>query len=182
MNRVVSATPQPELIRRSGADDCAGLSPGASTEVEALLGGSMLNAPGSMKHDRFMPDWILGAVMRIALVPGLWSWGRANAQDWPGVDTDLVLAAEYWGVPLLPAPFVAQIAVWGAHIVSGLLVAGFLTRIVGLVLVFATAVYILWISPESWASAAVFGAIAFYLFARGGGALSLDGSLAATTR
>lgn len=129
-----------------------------------------------------MPDWILGALMRVSLVPGLWSWGRANAADWPGVAPEIVLAADYWDVPLLPAPFLAQLAVWGAHITSGLLIAGFMTRIVGLVLLLATFAHMSWIAPDAWMSAAVFGAVSFYLFARGGGALSLDGSLAATTR
>ncbi len=137
---------------------------------------------GQGKPDRFMPDWIVGAVLRLSLVPGLWSWARANAREWPMVDPDLVLAAQYWSVPLLPAPLLAQIAVWGGLITAAFLVAGFMTRIVGLVLVFATLAYVSWIAPDAWASALVFGGIAFYLFVRGGGALSLDGSLAATTR
>ena len=31
------------------------------------------------KAERFMPDWIVGGIMRLALVPGLWEWARANA-------------------------------------------------------------------------------------------------------
>lgn len=132
--------------------------------------------------DRLIPDWILGALLRLSLVPGLWAWGRAHAENWPGVVPDLVVAADYWDVPLLPAPFLAQLAVWGAHFCAALLVAGFLTRIVGLVLLLASFAYMNWIAPENWTSALVFAAIAFYLFVRGGGALSLDGSIATTTR
>lgn len=148
----------------------------------------MFNSPRSSRSDgkiiadRLIPDWILGAVMRAALVPGLWGWGRANAEAWPGVVPGLVSAADYWDVPLLPAPFLAQLAVWGAHFTAALLVAGFMTRIVGLTLFAASLAYMSWIGPENWASALVFSAVAFYLFVRGGGALSLDGSIAATTR
>lgn len=142
----------------------------------------MTKAPDNAHRDRFMPDWIVGLVLRVSLVPGLWSWGRANAIEWPGVSSDIVIAADYWNVPLLPAPFLAQLAVWGAHFAAALLAVGFATRIVGLVLVLATVAYMSWIAPDAWASATVFGAVAFYLFVRGGGAISLDGSLAATTR
>ncbi len=142
----------------------------------------MTNSNGSNRYDRLMPDWILGAVLRWSLVPGLWGWGRAHAEAWPGVVPEIVIAADYWDVPVLPAPFLAQLAVWGAHFAAALLVAGFITRFVGLVLFAATLAYVSWIGPENWAAALVFGAVAFYLFVRGGGSLSLDGSIAATTR
>ncbi|WP_300551793.1 TQO small subunit DoxD [Maricaulis sp.] len=132
--------------------------------------------------DRFMPDWVLGLVIRLSVVPGLWMWGRANAAEWPGVSPDIVSAADYWGIPLIPAPLLAQIAVWGAHIVALMLAVGFLTRLVGFVLLAFSLAYLLWIVPDSWVSVSVFAAVSFYLFARGSGALSVDGALAATTR
>lgn len=129
-----------------------------------------------------MPDWIVGGIIRLSLVPGLWLWGRANAGEWPNVVPEAVLAAEIWAVPLIKPGMLAQIAVWGAHLVALLLAVGFLTRIVGLGLLFASAIYAWWVAPQAWPSALVLAAMAFYLFARGGGALSVDGALTATTR
>ena len=135
------------------------------------------------KPERFMPDWVLGLIVRLSIVPGLWSWGRANAgEDWLEVGPGIVSAVSYWNIPVLPDALVAQIAVWGAHLAAVTLLLGFLSRIVGLVLALAGGAYIFWIAPDAWQSAIVFEAVAFYLFARGSGALSIDGALAATAR
>ena len=129
-----------------------------------------------------MPDWILGAVVRFAPIPGLWFWGRANAADWPEVVPEIVEAARIWAVPVVSAELVAQWAVWGAHLAAALLLVGFLTRFVGLFLLVACAVFAVWVAPEAWSSTVIFGALAFYLTVRGGGALSVDGMIAATIR
>ena len=142
----------------------------------------MDSAGAAANAERFMPDWLGGGLLRLALVPGLWLWGRAHAAAWPGVDPALIHAAEIWSVPVISAAHLAQIAVWGTQICAGLLLIGFLTRLAGLVLLAAAGVYAAWIAPEAWPAAAVFAAAAFYLFARGGGALSVDGAIVATTR
>ena len=129
-----------------------------------------------------MPDWLVGGVIRLALVPALWMWGRAHAAAWPGVLPDIVHAAELWAVPFIEPARLAQIAVWGTQACAGLLLAGFLTRLVGLALLLACGVYGLWIAPQAWGAVIIVGALAFYLFARGGGALSVDGAIVATTR
>ncbi|WP_291845116.1 TQO small subunit DoxD [Maricaulis sp.] len=136
----------------------------------------------SARAERFLPDWIVGGVIRVCLLPGLWNWGRANADVWPGVMPDMITAAAVWNIPLVSAAQTAQIAVWGAHLVAFLLLVGFLTRLVGLVLLAACAVHAFWIMPEAWTSVMVFAASGFYLFARGGGALSIDGAIVATLR
>lgn len=145
-------------------------------------GGEMDSSGGPATAERFMPDWLLGAIARFALAPGLWMWGRAQAADWPDVVPGMVRAAEIWAVPVIAPEHLAQIAVWGAQICAGMLLLGVLTRLAGLVLLLACGVYAVWIAPEAWAAAAVFAALAFYLFARGGGALSIDGAIVATTR
>ncbi|BDX00985.1 TQO small subunit DoxD [Maricaulis maris] len=134
------------------------------------------------RAERFLPDWIVGGVIRLSLVPGLWSWGRANADVWPGVMPDTIVAASIWNIPLVSAAHTAQIAVWGAQLVAFLLMVGFLTRLVGFVLLTACAIYGFWVLPEAWTSVVLFAAISFYLFARGGGALSIDGAIVATLR
>lgn len=142
----------------------------------------MSAAKTSVTAERFMPDWILGAVIRLAPVPGLWFWGRAHAADWPEVIPEIVQAAEIWAVPVLSAQTVAQGAVWGAQLAAALLVVGFLTRFVGLFLLAACCVFGSWVAPEAWTSVIVYGALAFYLMVRGGGGLSVDGMIAATIR
>lgn len=137
---------------------------------------------GPARAERFLPDWLVGGAIRLALVPGLWMWGRAHAAVWPDVVPGIVHAAEIWGVPLVPPAQLAQVAVWGTQICAALLLAGFLTRLVGVVLLAACGVYGVWIAPDAWAATTVFAAMAFYLFARGGGALSVDGAIVATTR
>lgn len=145
-------------------------------------GGQMDSAGGAAKAERFMPDWLVGGLLRLALAPGLWLWGRAHAAAWPGVDPALIVAADIWSVPVISPAHLAQIAVWGTQICAALLLAGFLTRLVGLVLLAAASVYAAWIAPDAWPATVVFAAAAFYLFARGGGALSVDGAIVATTR
>gem|GEM_PF-1977549 len=142
----------------------------------------MDGSDGPAKAERFMPDWLVGGIVRLALVPALWMWGRAHAAAWPGVVPDIVHAAELWSVPLVEPARLAQVAVWGTQICAGLLLAGFLTRLVGLALLAACGVYGMWIAPEAWGATVIVAALAFYLFARGGGALSVDGAIVATTR
>lgn len=134
------------------------------------------------KAERFMPDWIVGTVLRLALVPGLWEWGRANAAAWPAVMPDVVMAAEVWSVPFISPDRLAQLAVWGAHLAALLLVVGFLTRFVGLALLAVCAVFAWWIAPQAWTSIVIIAGLAFYLTVRGGGALSVDGMLTASIR
>lgn len=129
-----------------------------------------------------MPDWIVGGVIRLSLVPGLWYWGRANVGDWPEVMPEAVQAAARWAIPVISAEQVALIAVWGAQLAALLLTIGFLTRFVGLALIMASAIFAWWIAPYAWTSVVVFAALAFYLMMRGGGALSVDGAIAATIR
>ena len=144
---------------------------------------SVVKTQISSKPERFMPDWVLGLIVRLSIVPGLWSWGRANAgDDWLDVSPEIISAVGYWQIPLLPDALVAQLAVWGAHLAALTLLLGFLSRIVGFILILAGGVYMLWVAPDAWQSAIVFEAVAFYLFARGSGALSIDGALAATAR
>ena len=142
------------------------------------MGG--IRAPASA--ERFMPDWIVGGILRLSLVPGLWEWARANAAEWPAVRPEVVIAAEIWSVPFVSPDRLAQIAVWGAHLAAALLVVGFLTRFVGLALLATCAVFAWWIAPQAWSSIMIIAAIAFYLTVRGGGRLSVDGALMATFR
>jgi putative oxidoreductase len=136
----------------------------------------------SARAERFLPDWIVGGAIRLALVPGLWAWGRANADIWPAVMPDTIAAAAIWNIPVFSASQTAQIAVWGAQLIAFLLLVGFLTRLVGFSLLIACAIYAFWVMPEAWTSVAVMAAAGFYLFARGGGALSVDGAIVATLR
>lgn len=132
--------------------------------------------------ERFMPDCVIGLAARLALAPGLWIWGRSLSGPWPSADSAAIAAAERWPAPFMASDLTAAILVWGAQLTALLLALGFLTRLVGLGLLAACAVYASWIAPEAWTSAAAAGALAFYLFARGGGALSIDGAIVATTR
>lgn len=136
----------------------------------------------SENHGRFMPDWIVGGVIRLSLVPGLWYWGRANAGDWPEVAPEAVQAAARWAIPVISADQVALFAVWGAQLAALLLTIGFLTRFVGLALIIASAIFCWWIAPYAWTSIVVFAALAFYLMMRGAGGLSVDRAISATTR
>ena len=134
------------------------------------------------RDDRFMPDWVIGLAARLALAPGLWLWGRAWSGAWPGANEAAVAAAGYWSPPFLSAELVASLIVWGAQLAALLLVIGFMSRVTGFVLLLSAAVYAGYVMPEAWTSAAPVAALAFYLFARGGGAMSLDGAIVASTR
>jgi len=142
----------------------------------------MGQSSGSGQSGRFMPDWVIGGVIRLSLAPGLWLWGRAHAGVWPDVTPDVIQAAEAWSIPLLSAQAIAECLVWGSQLVAALLVFGFLTRIAGFALLLACAIFYWWIAPHAWPSIAIYSGMAFYLFARGAGALSLDGAISATTR
>ena len=147
-----------------------------------VSGASMQEIETTARAERFMPDWIVGAALRWSLIPGLWVWGRAYAADWPDVAPSAVSAAQIWAVPLVAPTQLAQIAVWGAHLAAAMLAVGFLTRFIGLALLLATVVFAWWIAPQAWTSAAVYGAMAFYLCVRGGGGLSVDGAIMGAMR
>ena len=149
--------------------------------ARGAVGDRMDNSTRSQRT-RFLPDWILGGVVRLSLVPGLWIWGRAYAGDWPEAVPELVAAARIWDVPFLPASAVATLAVWGAQLAALMLFAGVLTRLIGLLLLLASLVYMAFVAPDAWGGALLVSALSFYLFARGGGALSIDGAIVATTR
>ncbi|WP_300544144.1 TQO small subunit DoxD [Maricaulis sp.] len=134
------------------------------------------------RAERFMPDWLVGGLIRLSLAPGLWLWGRAHAGPWPEVMPDIVHAADVWSVPVIAPVHLAQFAVWGAQICAALLVLGFLTRLAGVALLLASWIYGVWVAPEAWPMTVMFAAMSFYLFARGGGGLSIDGAIVATTR
>ena len=131
---------------------------------------------------RFLPDWLVGGVIRLALAPSLWLWGRAHAGPWPDVMPAVIHAAAVWNLPFIAPAHLAQIAVWGCQIAAALLVLGILTRLVGLVLLVAAWIYGVWVAPEAWPLTILFAASSFYLFARGGGGFSIDGAVVATTR
>ncbi|WP_203290938.1 TQO small subunit DoxD [Maricaulis parjimensis] len=131
---------------------------------------------------RFLPDWLVGGVIRLALAPMLWMWGRAHAGTWPDVMPDIIHAASVWNLPFIAPAHLAQIAVWGSQIAAALLVLGVLTRLVGFILLMAAWIYGVWVAPEAWPLTVMFAASSFYLFARGGGGFSIDGAVVATTR
>ncbi len=71
--------------------------------------------------------------------------------------------AQICAVTFVAPTQLAQIPVWSAPLAAAMLAVGYLTRIVGLALLLATAVFAWWVAPHAWTSAAVFGAWAFDL-------------------
>lgn len=103
------------------------------------------------KFECFMLDWVLGLIVCLFVVLGLWSWGCVNVgDDWLDVFLEIIFVVGYWQILLFLDVLIVQIVVWGVYLIVLIFLFGFFSWIVGFVLVLVGGVYIFWVVLGVW--------------------------------
>jgi len=110
-------------------------------------------------------------VMRVALAQIFWRSGQTKIASW---SSTLMLFAEEYRVPAVPAELAAYAATAFELACPILLVVGVLTRVALLPLLGMTIVIQTFVYPQSWPDHIVWFAMIAYLLVRGPGPLSVD--------
>jgi putative oxidoreductase len=118
-----------------------------------------------------LPYALLAIPLRFAIATVFWNSGQTKLADW---DATLALFSDEYQVPLLRPELAAHLALWIELTAPVLLVLGFLTRPVALVLLGMTAVIEIFVYPQAWPTHSQWAAMLLVLLARGAGSLSLD--------
>jgi putative oxidoreductase len=145
------------------------------------MSGTMISTTGRSKYTALavkviswldaVPYWMLALPLRLAVAIIFWNSGMAKLANW---DTTLTMFAEDYQVPLLPPELAANLALAIEVTAPPLLVLGFLTRPVTLVLLGMTAVIEIFVYPEAWPTHIQWAAMMLVLLCRGPGKLSVD--------
>jgi putative oxidoreductase len=118
-----------------------------------------------------VPYAALAIPLRLAVATVFWNSGQTKLADW---NATLALFSDEYQVPLLPPEFAAHLALSIELTAPVLLVLGFLTRPVALVLLGMTTVIEIFVYPQAWPTHIQWAAMLLVLLARGAGSLSID--------
>jgi len=125
--------------------------------------------------DALIDHSALALVDRFAVAAIFFLSGRTKVDGLLTVnDSALALFREEYKVPLVPPEIAAHAAVYAEHLFPILLVLGLFTRLSALALLGMVAVIQVFVYPEAWPTHLSWTGLLLYLFARGGGAVSLD--------
>jgi len=143
------------------------------TETPSSPLAALLSAPNSL-----IPEWLIALICRFGIAGVFFLSARTKVE---GVitlkpETFTLFTYEY-NVPLLPPDIAAYLATYAEHAFSILLAFGLLTRISAAGLIGMTLVIQLFVYPDAWPTHLVWAGPLLYLFARGGGSLSVDRAL-----
>jgi len=150
--------------------------------------GRVFPSPGA---GSILAGLLTGLAARFALAVQFWTWARANAapvtdvfdwRSWATPSAGLEIAAGVWTMGRFPADQAAFIILTAAMLTALSLMAGFLTRLTGLLVVAGAVWHSLYILPQAWPTTIAFAALGLYLVLRGAGAASLDWALARLSR
>jgi putative oxidoreductase len=118
-----------------------------------------------------VPYWLLAILPRMAVATVFWNSATTRIMNW---EATVALFADEYKVPVLPPEFAAYMATAIEFASPVLLVLGFLTRPVALVLLGMTAVIEIFVYPLAWPTHIQWAAMLVILLCRGAGTLSID--------
>lgn len=118
-----------------------------------------------------VPYAALALPLRAAVATVFWNSAMTKLTNW---DTALALFTDEYKVPLVPPEIAAYMAVSIELTAPILLVLGFGTRFVALVLLGMTTVIEVFVYPQAWPTHLQWAAMLLVLLCRGAGQLSLD--------
>ena len=121
-----------------------------------------------------VPYWALALPLRLAVATVFWNSAMTKLANW---NTAVELFTEEYKLPLLPPELAAYLAVSIELAAPVLLVLGFGTRAVALVLLGMAAVIEVFVYPQAWPTHLQWAAMLLVLLCRGAGTLSLDHAL-----
>jgi len=118
-----------------------------------------------------IPYWVLAVPLRFGVAWIFWNSAQVKLINW---DRTLLLFSEEYQVPVLPPELAANLALAIELVAPVLLVLGFLTRPIVLVLLGMTATIQIFVYPEAWPTHLQWTAMMLVLLSRGAGMFSLD--------
>lgn len=128
--------------------------------------------------ERVLPQSLLLLVARFGIAGVFFTSGRTKVTGFLTIaPSTYALFEDEYRVPLLPSDVAAHLATYAEHLFPILLVLGLLTRVSAAALLFMTLVIQTFVYPDAWPTHLSWAAILLFLFARGGGAVSLDRTL-----
>jgi len=134
---------------------------------------ALLRAPNNL-----IPEWLIALVCRLGVAGVFFLSARTKVEGLITLKPETFTLFTYeYNVPLLPPDIAAYVATYAEHAFSILLVLGLLTRISAAGLIGMTLVIQLFVYPDAWPTHLTWAGPLLYLFARGGGALSIDRAL-----
>jgi putative oxidoreductase len=125
--------------------------------------------------ERLIPESLIALVMRLGIASVFFMSARTKVDGLLHItDETFDLFREEYHLPLLDPVIAAHLATYGEHVFSVLLVLGLFTRGSALALLGMTTVIEVFVYPDAWPTHLSWAGLLIYLFARGGGAWSLD--------
>ncbi len=125
-----------------------------------------------------VPAWLLPLLQRLGIAGVFFLSGRTKVEGFFTItDGTFALFESEYALPLISPEAAAYIATAAEHVFPLLLVIGLLTRFSALALLVMTFVIQVFVYPDAWPTHLSWAALLVPLFARGGGALSLDRAL-----
>lgn len=131
---------------------------------------ALLRAPNDL-----IPEWLIALVCRFGMAAVFFLSARTKVEGVITLKAETFTLFTYeYKVPILPPEVAAYLATYAEHAFSILLILGLLTRISAAGLIGMTFVIQTFVYPDAWPTHLTWAGPLLYLFARGGGALSVD--------
>lgn len=124
---------------------------------------------------RFVPDWLLALLMRVAIAATFFLSGRTKVEGWFTLsDSTFFLFETEYALPVIAPHAAAYVATTAEHVFPILLVLGLFTRLSALALLVMTLVIQTFVYPDAWPTHLLWAALLIQLIAKGAGRASLD--------
>lgn len=125
--------------------------------------------------EAWIPDWLPPLVARLGVAAVFFQSGRTKVEGLlmitPGA---YQLFEEDYKLPFLRPDAAAHLATYAEHLFPILLALGLFTRLSAAALLSMTLIIQIFVFPDAWPTHLSWGGLLLPLFARGGGALSVD--------
>lgn len=121
------------------------------------------------------PDWLPPLVARLGIAAIFFQSGRTKVEGLLTITPGAYqLFEEEYKLPLLSPDVAAHLATYAEHLFPILLALGLFTRLSAAALLVMTLIIGIFVYPDAWATHLSWAGLLLPVFARGGGALSID--------
>ena len=121
------------------------------------------------------PDWLPPFIARLGIAAVFFQSGRTKVEGLLTITPSAYqLFEEEYKLPLLSPHVAAHLATYAEHLFPILLALGLLTRLSAAALLVMTLIIEIFVYPDAWPTHLSWAGLLLPLFARGGGALSID--------
>lgn len=137
-----------------------------------------LSVPGLLRRINrgldTIPFTVPALMLRLFPAAVFWASAQTKVDGFAIADSTFYLFEQEYALPIIPSVLAAYLATIAEHLLSVLLVTGFLTRLAAAGLLGMTLVIQIFVYPGAWMTHGLWAACFVTLIARGPGALSLD--------